>query len=931
MKNWIRSDCWRALLAAGLVWLGAMEPLRSEEFRFTQAGALAVPDGGGLGVFLQQTVPNLPGPITSVRVALDIEGGWNGDLYAFLTKGDELAVLLNRPGRESGSLAGYGDSGMRVLLDDAAAGGDIHRYRAGVAGPPTFADDGALTGVWAPDGRDTDPDLALGSDARTALLSGFAGRSPAGVWTLFVADLEPGGVHVLRGWELLIEVQTETVNSAPSFVGLTNATIPELVLYTQELKATDHDLPVQSLGFSLVSGPTGAGVTNGVFAWLPGEHQGPSTNEVLVSVTDGVVSVTNSFSLVVQEVNRLPVFAGATNATIPEMAGHVQPLVPQDPDVPTQTLTVSLLSGPAGLVVTNGVLAWTPTEAQGPSTNEVTVSVTDGVASVTNSFNLVVQEVNRLPVFAGATNATIPEMVGHVQPLVPQDPDVPTQTLTVSLLSGPAGLVVTNGVLAWTPTEAQGPSTNEVMVSVSDGVASVTNSFNLVVLEVNRLPVFAGATNATIPEMAGHVQPLVPQDSDVPAQILTVNLLSGPAGLVVTNGVLAWTPTEAQGPSTNVVTVSVNDGVATVTNSFNLVVQEVNRLPAFAGATNATIPEVAGHVQPLVPQDPDVPTQTLTVSLLSGPLGLVVTNGVLAWTPTEAQGPSTNVVTVSVSDGVVSVTNSFNLVVLEVNRLPSLAGATNATIPEMAGHVQPLVPQDPDVPVQSLTVSLLSGPAGLVVTNGVLAWTPTEAQGPSTNEVTVSVNDGVATVTNSFNLVVQEVNGPPVARTDELLRPKGAGLKVRPADLLSNDLDPDGDPFQLVGVDAFSAGGIRVHFSEGWVIYEPGSSAPALDAFGYTIRDSGGLESRGLVNLVTIDPDGAPSRNINRIEVLPDGGVRLHGHGIPGRRYRIETTGQLGISPWQSLGTVLTDAIGTWVFEHPGPDAGEARYYRTLE
>jgi hypothetical protein len=409
-------------------------------------------------------------------------------------------------------------------------------------------------------------------------------------------------------------------------------------------------------------------------------------------------------------------------------------------------------------VVTNGVLAWTPTEAQGPSTNEITVVVTDGVGTVTNSFVIAVLEVNTLPTLAGATNATINELVGYTQNLVPSDVDIPAQSLTVTLVSGPAGLMVTNGVLAWTPTEERGPSTNEITVTVTDGVGTVTNSFVIAVLEVNALPTLAGATNATISELVGYTQNLVPGDVDIPVQPLTVTLLSGPTGLVVTNGVLAWTPTEAQGPSTNEITVTVTDGVGTVTNSFVIAVLEVNALPTLAGATNATISELAGYTQPLAPQDSDVPVQPLTVTLVSGPAGLVVTNGVLAWTPAEEQGPSTNEITVVVTDGVGTVTNSFLIAVLEENTLPTLAGATNATINELVGYTQNLTPLDSDVPVQSLTVTLVSGPAGLVVTNGVLAWTPTEAQGPSTNEITVTVTDGVGTVTNSFVIAVLEVN-----------------------------------------------------------------------------------------------------------------------------------------------------------------------------
>jgi hypothetical protein len=178
--------------------------------------------------------------------------------------------------------------------------------------------------------------------------------------------------------------------------------------------------------------------------------------------------------------------------------GYTQSLAAVDPDVPAQPLTVTLLSGPAGLVVTNGVLAWMPTEAQGPSTNAVQVSVSDGVGSMTNSFSVVVREVNALPSLAGATNATINELVGYMQSLAPADEDVPMQPLTVSLVSGPTGLMVTNGFVVWTPTEVQGPSTNIIRVSVSDGDAHAFYQFSLVVTDSSVLkPVLSNPSNAS--------------------------------------------------------------------------------------------------------------------------------------------------------------------------------------------------------------------------------------------------------------------------------------------------------------------------------------------------------------------------------------------------------------------------------------------------
>ena len=75
--------------------------------------------------------------------------------------------------------------------------------------------------------------------------------------------------------------------------------------------------------------------------------------------------------------------------------------------------------------------------------------------------------------------------------------------------------------------------------------------------------------------------------------------------------------------------------------------------------------------------DPDLSYNTLTYSLaLSAPPGAFInpTNGVFTWTPSEAQGPGTNIVGVMVTDNGsprLSDTNFFTVVVNEANRPPS--------------------------------------------------------------------------------------------------------------------------------------------------------------------------------------------------------------------------------------------------------------------
>ena len=605
-------------------------------------------------------------------------------------------------------------------------------------------------------------------------------------------------------------------NGTPSFVGLANAVIPEGVRYQQTLRATHPQLPESALTLRLVSGPDGSVLEGNVFGWTPGESQGPGNHPVRVSVSDGVTVVTNGFLLVVNEVNQLPVFAAPTNAVIPESVAYSQVLRALDPDLPAQTLTFRLVSAPSGARIAGDTFTWTPAEAQGPSTNVVSIAVGDGIQSVTNTFTVAVREVPAPPTWGLPASVEIPESAPFVWAIPGSDADVPSQILTYRLLQGPTGAVLTNGVFAWTPGEGFGGSSVVLRMAVSDGDFSVTNEVLLGVLEVNTPPVTTPLTTRRVSEgnLLGFA--IAAADEDLPAQRLTYGLVRGPEGLTLgTNGVVAWRPTEAQGPSTNVVVVRVSDDgkpSLSVTNTFEIVVLEINRPPVTTPVGTRRVSEGNLLGFAIAAADEDLPAQRLTYGLVRGPEGLTLgTNGVVTWRPTEAQGPSTNLVVVRVSDDgrpSLSVTNTFEIVVLEINRPPILEGVSNRTVKLPGGVTLSLRATDADLPAQSLTYRLVSGPVGMTVgTDGGVRWTPTESQARSTNQVKVSVSDGVATVDTSFVVVVEasprlalQVQGGG-AVVIEVAGPPGATCRLEQADTM-------GGPWEAVaGVNDFVTAG----------------------------------------------------------------------------------------------------------------------------
>ena len=154
---------------------------------------IGIPDNDLSGLVSTKTFSSPIYSLTDLNVFINISGTYNGDLYAYLTYGTGFSVLLNRPGRTALNSLGYGDDGLNITLDDAAAT-DIHAY-GGNGG-------NLLTGTFQPDARNSDPLTVLQIVGRSAYLSSFNGLDPNGTWTLFVADVSGGDTHTLVSWGL---------------------------------------------------------------------------------------------------------------------------------------------------------------------------------------------------------------------------------------------------------------------------------------------------------------------------------------------------------------------------------------------------------------------------------------------------------------------------------------------------------------------------------------------------------------------------------------------------------------------------------------------------------------------------------------------------------------------------------------------------------
>ncbi|HEY9174127.1 MAG TPA: putative Ig domain-containing protein, partial [Verrucomicrobiae bacterium] len=208
-----------------------------------------------------------------------------------------------------------------------------------------------------------------------------------------------------------------------------------------------------------------------------------------------------------------------------------------------------------------------------------------------------------------------------------------------------------------------------------------------------------------------------------------------------------------------------NREAAPITPDAVTTVTLINHPPVITPVGMRTVDEGGEFVLTPVVTDANLPDDLLVFSLVSGPPGLTLnpTTGEMRWLTSEAHGPSTNTITWRVRDSGVpqkSATDTFTLIVNEVNTAPTMGRLTNVTVMEGRWLNVTNTALDTDLPPQKLTWSLGAGaPAGVAINaaSGLLTWKPTEFQGGTTNPITVIVRDngsGSLAATQTFLVTV---------------------------------------------------------------------------------------------------------------------------------------------------------------------------------
>ena len=597
-----------------------------------------------------------------------------------------------------------------------------------------------------------------------------AAITSAGVFTWTPTELQVGlhdiTVQVTDGSLTASETLTVTVrdvNVAPVLDAIDNKTVNEFVELTFTATASGDDALTFSLGGTV---PPDAAITDdGNFTWTPTESQ-DGDHTITVQVTDGSLTDSETLTVTVNEVNVAPVLNAIGDKGTSKLVELTFTATASDTDVVddvANTLTFSLggIVPPDAAITSAGVFTWTPTELQ-VGLHDITVQVTDGSLTASETLTVTVRDVNVAPVLDAIDNKTVNEFVELTFTATASGDDALTFSLGGTV--PPDAAITDDGNFTWTPTESQ-DGDHTITVQVTDGSLTDSETLTVTVNEVNVAPVLNAIGDKGTSKLVELTFTATASDTDVVDNLVNTLTFSFdgtvPSGATITSaGVFTWTPTELQVGSHDI-TVQVTDGSLTDSETLTVTVNEVNVAPMLNTIGDQTVNEFVELTFMATASDDDSLTFLLDGTFPSG--AAITSAGVFTWTPTESQDGD-HTITVQVTDGSLTDSETLTVTVNEVNVAPVLNAIGDKGTSELVELTFTATASDTDVVdnlVNTLTFSLDGTfPSGAAITSaGVFTWTPTELQVGS-HDITVQVTDGSLTDSETLTVTVKDTTAP---------------------------------------------------------------------------------------------------------------------------------------------------------------------------
>ena len=378
--------------------------------------------------------------------------------------------------------------------------------------------------------------------------------------------------------------------------------------------------------------------------------------------------------------------------------------------------------------------------------------------------------------------------------------DPQNYALAFGLVTAPAGMSINaqTGTVRWTPTAAQIGS-QKVVISLTDAAGlqieqtfTLTATMSVAPPQITSDPPASGVVNqlyfyqlgvtAGITSVPGVGTPTAPQGLIYSLDMAPVGMTIDPAA-----GTIRWTPTDYGLAQITVQVTDILGQSATQTFNVNITLAAPPQPPVITTQPVTSAVEGIPYSQQITAVDPQA--EPITYQLTNFATGMTIdpNTGLISFTP-NGTGSITVTVVAEDTSGLYATLN-YTLTIHsdippEIETLPT----TSIT----AG-----LPYRYDIQADgngdSLTYTLVQGPAGMTVDNlGRLTW-PTTVTDAGTYPVLVDVTSGGGlTSPISFNLDVEPDTTPPtvVLRTDRAAKSTWATPSPSPSSLRTRSASP---------------------------------------------------------------------------------------------------------------------------------------------
>ncbi|WP_172405003.1 tandem-95 repeat protein [Vibrio parahaemolyticus] len=700
--------------------------------------------------------------------------------------------------------------------------------------------------------------------------------------------------------EAKVTVTVTPVNDSPVAVDDTTS-IQEDTAVTIDVLTNDTDVDGDKLSIQSASVPEAQGkveIVEGKLVFTPAENFNGDA-EITYTVTDGQLTDEAKVTVTVNPVNDAPIIKVDAVESITEDAVNtdtvVATLTVRDTDTPEDQLTVSLENNSNGYFVLVGdEVKLTQAGVDAVNNDElnlkgltISASVSDGVnPTASDCDSLIVNRVNDAPTIkVDAVESITEDAVSTdtvVATLTVRDTDTPEDQLTVSLENNSNGyFVLVGNEVKLTQAGVDAVNNDElnlkdltISASVSDGVNPTANdSDSLIVNRVNDAPV-AKDDIATTQEDTAVTIDVLPNDSDVDGDKLSIQSASVPEAqgkVEIVDGKLVFTPAENFHGDAEI-TYTLTDGALTDQATVNVTVNAVNDTPVVeSNLADQTLAE------DFTPYTIDLNTAFSDVDNVDGELTFSVSgnsnvlvsieNGIATISPTADWNGSETLTFTATDPSGESVSQTVDFTVAPVVDIK--ADSTNVvedtpTIINVLGNDT----FEGDGKVVSLDAnnSPVNGSVS-VNPDGSVTYTPNDNY-HGIDSFTYIVTSGGVSESTTVNVDVTPENDAPVAKDDTAITDEDTPVTIN---VLPNDTDVDGDKLSIESASVPKEQG-TVEVVNGKLVFTPTENFNGDAEITYTVTD-GQLTDEAKVT-VTVNPvNDAPTIKVDAVESITEDAV----------------------------------------------------------